>query len=182
MQSNKVVVSSVSDVSNGSFILILPVDKDYALNVSCTGYLFYSRNFSIGNGSKGKDPVFLDVPMQPVEVGEKVILHNIFFDTDKFELKPESMAELDKLVEFLTRNPRINIEIGGHTDNVGSDAHNLELSQQRADAVFNYLISHSVAKQRLTSKGYGETIPIDTNDTPDGRANNRRTEFKVLSK
>lgn len=182
MQSGRTVVSSTSDITDGTFILTLPVDKDYALNVSCKGYLFYSRNFSIQNGSDSREPMQLDVPMEPVEVGGTVILRNIFFETDKFELKPESMAELDKLLEFLQKNPRINIEISGHTDNVGTEAHNLDLSQRRADAVFAYLTGKGIPKERLTSKGYGEGKPIDTNDTPEGRANNRRTEFKVLSK
>ncbi len=182
MQSGKSVVSSVSDVTNGEFILSLPVDKDYALNVSCTGYLFYSRNFSIHDGHEPGNPVNLDVPMQAMLVGEKVVLHNIFFDTDKFDIKPDSKAELDKLVEFLGKNPGMKIEISGHTDNVGSVAHNLQLSQDRANSVFSYLINNGINKDRLSFKGYGETVAIDTNDTPEGRAHNRRTEFKVLAK
>jgi len=179
LQTGLTVVNSVSDGLDGSFLLSLPIDKDYALNVSCQGYLFYSMNFSV---SGGEEPVFLDVPMQPLQVGESVVLKNIFFDTDKFELKPESSAELDKLYSFLVKNPSLRIEIGGHTDNVGSDAHNLELSQNRALAVFSYLAGKGVAKERLTAKGYGKSMPVDTNETPEGRANNRRTEFKVISK
>lgn len=179
LQNGQTVVSSMSDVTDGTFILSLPVDKDYALNVSCTGYLFYSMNFSV---SGGREPLLLDVPMQPVLVGEKVVLKNIFFDTDKYELKPESSAELDKLFSFMGKNPSLRIEIGGHTDNVGSDAHNLELSQNRADAVFNYLVDKGIARERMTARGYGKSLPVDTNDTPEGRANNRRTEFKVLAK
>ena len=173
MQSGKIVVNSMSDAANGGFLLSLPVDKDYALNVSCKGYLFFSQNFSINNGRDINNPLLLDIPMQPLLVGEKVVLHNIFFETDKFDLKPESTAELDKLTEFLKSTPSLKIEISGH---------NVELSQNRANAVFNYLAMHGIDKDRLISKGYGKSVPIDTNDTSTGRANNRRTEFKVLSK
>jgi outer membrane protein OmpA-like peptidoglycan-associated protein len=182
MQSGKVVVNSISDPAGGEFLLSLPVDKSYALNVSCKGYLFYSQNFSIDNGRDINNPLLLDIPMQPLLVGEKVVLHNIFFETDKYDLKPESTVELDKLLEFLQKNPSLNIEVSGHTDNVGSDQHNLELSQNRANAVVTYLVNHGIVKARIIAKGYGKTVPVDTNDTPAGRASNRRTEFKVLSK
>jgi outer membrane protein OmpA-like peptidoglycan-associated protein len=134
------------------------------------------------DGRDIQHPLQLNVPMQRLLNGEKVVLHNIFFDTDKYELKSESTAELDRLTEFLKKNPTMKIEIGGHTDNVGTDQHNVELSQNRADAVYKYLIGKGIAKGRLSSKGYGKTMPVDTNDNAEGRANNRRTEFKVLEK
>ena len=182
MQSDVVVVSSSSDVVTGEFMMSLPVDKDYALNVSCKGYLFYSMNFSLSNEHDASNPVKLDVPMQPVAVGEKVVLRNIFFDTDKYELLPYSKAELGKLIAFLLKNTAMHIEIGGHTDNEGSDAHNMTLSQNRAKAVYDYLTANGISADRLSFKGYGESMPIESNDTPAGRANNRRTEFKVISK
>jgi outer membrane protein OmpA-like peptidoglycan-associated protein len=182
MQSNTVVVSSSSDLVTGEFVMSLPVDKDYALNVSCKGYLFFSMNFSVSNQHDSVNPVKLDIPMQPVEVGEKVVLRNIFFDTDKYELLPDSKAELEKLISFLLKNNGLHIEIGGHTDNEGSDTHNVTLSLNRAKAVYDYLILNGVKSDKLSYKGYGETMPIESNDTPGGRANNRRTEFKVISK
>jgi outer membrane protein OmpA-like peptidoglycan-associated protein len=182
MQSNTTAVSSSSDIVTGEFVMSLPVDKDYALNVSCKGYLFYSMNFNLKTGHDASDPVKLDIPMQPVAVGEKVVLRNIFFDTDRYELLPDSKAELGKLIAFLKRNPALQIEIGGHTDNEGSDVHNVTLSLNRAKAVYAYLIAEGINAERLTYKGYGETAPITSNDTPEGRANNRRTEFKVISK
>ena len=182
MQSNAVVVSSTSDQVTGEFVMSLPVDKDYALNVSCKGYLFYSMNFSLSNEYDITNPVKLDIPMQPVAVGEKVVLRNIFFDTDTYELLPDSKAELGKLIAFLSKNPALRIEIGGHTDNEGSDSHNMTLSQNRAKAVYDYLTSNGISSEKLAFKGYGETMPIDSNLTPEGRANNRRTEFKVMSK
>ncbi len=182
MQSNTVVVSSDSDPLNGEFVMSLPVDKQYALNVSCKGYLFYSVNFNVKGENDKYNPVNLDVPMNPVAIGEKVVLRNIFFDTDKYDLLPDSKAELGKLVMFLQKNPALKIEIGGHADNEGSDAHNITLSQNRAKAVYDFLVLNGIQATRLTYKGYGESTPIDSNQTPDGRAKNRRTEFKVISK
>jgi outer membrane protein OmpA-like peptidoglycan-associated protein len=120
--------------------------------------------------------------MQPVAVGETVVLRNIFFETDKYDLLPESKAELGKLIAFLAKNVSMRIEIGGHTDNVGSDSHNITLSQNRAKAVYDYLVTNGISAEKLTYKGYGKTMPISSNDTPEGRAKNRRTEFKVISK
>ena len=109
-------------------------------------------------------------------------IKNIFFETNKADLKPASKTELNKLVDLLTKNSTLKIEIGGHTDNVGADADNLKLSDARAKAVMSYLIANSISADRLTAKGYGETLPIADNATPEGRAQNRRTEFKVTSK
>jgi outer membrane protein OmpA-like peptidoglycan-associated protein len=108
------------------------------------------------------------------------VLNNVFFETNKWDLKPESMIELNRLVDLLQANLDKKIEIGGHTDNVGSDEANLTLSNNRAQSVVDYLIKKGVAPDRLTAKGYGETQPIATNDTDAGRAKNRRTEFKVI--
>jgi outer membrane protein OmpA-like peptidoglycan-associated protein/tetratricopeptide (TPR) repeat protein len=182
MQSNTIVVNSSSDPVSGEFVMTLPVDKEYALNVSRNGYLFYSTNFSLKSLNKTDSSVKLDIPMQAVAVGEKVVLNNIFFDTDKSELLPDSKSELDKLISFLTKNTAMQIEIGGHTDNEGSDAHNLTLSQNRAKSVYDYLITNGIESRRLIYKGYGKTMPVASNETPEGRAKNRRTEFKVLSK
>jgi outer membrane protein OmpA-like peptidoglycan-associated protein len=182
LQTNEVVVNSVSDLVTGEFLMSLPLDKNYALNVSCKGYLFYSMNFSLNSAHDASNPVKLDIPMQPLKVGEKVVMRNIFFETDKFDLLPESKSELGKLIGFLTKNSTMQIEIGGHTDSEGTEAHNNLLSQNRAKAVYDYLISNGVEAARLTFKGYGESAPIESNDTPEGRAKNRRTEFKVVSK
>lgn len=182
MQSNKTIVSSSSDQVTGEFVMSLPVDKDYALNVSCKGYLFYSMNFSLGNKHDSVNPVKLDVPMQPVTVGGKVVLRNIFFDTDKYELLHDSKAELEKLISFLQKNTGLHIEIGGHTDNEGSDTHNMTLSLNRAKAVYDYLITNGISADKLSYKGYGKSMPIESNNIAEGRANNRRTEFKVISK
>jgi outer membrane protein OmpA-like peptidoglycan-associated protein len=120
-----------------------------------------------------------NIPLQPIEVNASIVLNNIFFDVNKFDLKPESQVELDKLLQLLTENPTLKIEISGHTDNAGKPADNLALSVNRAKAVVNYLTIKGIPANRLIAKGYGETKPMADNKTEDGRALNRRTEMKV---
>lgn len=180
LSTSQTVVSSASDRINGSFLVTLPVDNEYALNVSKDGYLFHSEHFSLEKENSATDPYRMDVKLQPIQFGETVILKNIFFETASYDLLPESMVELKRLERFMENNPTIRIEIGGHTDDVGSDEDNLLLSENRAKAVRDHLIDKGVDAERIEHKGYGESSPIDTNDTEEGRAANRRTEFKVL--
>ncbi|MEI6694720.1 MAG: OmpA family protein [Bacteroidota bacterium] len=180
LETGEVVVQSKSNALTGEFLLCLPVNKNYALNISKDGYLFYSENFALeGNHSEMK-PFLKDLPLQPIQIGESVVLRNVFFETDNYELKPESKIELAKLLTFLKQNPRMKIEISGHTDHVGTEKYNLNLSENRAKSVYDYLIANAVASTRLTYKGYGWAKPVDSNDTEIGKANNRRTEFKVI--
>jgi outer membrane protein OmpA-like peptidoglycan-associated protein len=178
LKTSESIYSSMSDVIDGTFLATLPSNKEYSINVARDGYLFYSENFSIKKNTVGK-PIFLEVPLQKIAVGKKVVLKNIFFDTNKFDLKPESKTELEKMIEFLLENPKVSIELSGYTDNIGDDAYNLELSKNRAKAVFNYLVANKILPNRLSYKGYGKTNPMATNGTEDGRANNRRTEFLI---
>jgi len=180
LATGDITVTSFSNKGTGEFLVCLPANHDYALNVSKEGYLFYSENFNLSGENPSTDPVLKDVPLKPLKAGEKVILKNIFFETDKYDLKESSEIELQKLIELLNKNPEIKIEIGGHTDNVGKTDYNLELSQNRAKAVYDYLVKNKIDSDMLTYKGYGESQPVDTNDTEEGRANNRRTEFKVV--
>lgn len=179
IKTNKVVATASSDRVNGSFLVCLPKNRKYALNVSRKSYLFYSDHFSIDSTASIDKPFELDIRLQPIKFGEKVVLRNIFFETGSYELKQESMAELEKLLSFLNSNMEIAIEIGGHTDNVGKDDDNLRLSENRANAVRNWLMDKGVKDSRLTANGYGKTMPIASNETPEGRATNRRTEFMV---
>ena len=173
-------VSKVQTDEQGNYLMTLPVGKDYAFNVNRKGYLFYSDNFSLAQSSP--DSIYeKNIPLQPIETNAIVVLKNIFFDVNKFELKTESQAELDKIVQLLNENPNLKIEIGGHTDNVGKPTDNLILSNNRAKSVISYLVSKNIAAQRLTAKGYGETKPVADNKTDEGRAMNRRTEMKVVS-
>ena len=182
LERNEVVVQSVSDPIDGSFLVCLPTDRDYALNVSREGYLFYSDNFFLTGIRDQAKPFLKNIPLQPIKVGETVVLRNIFFDTDKYDLKPISYIELQKLLQLLQTNPALRIEISGHTDIVGSEEHNLELSGNRAKAVFDYLVTNGISPDRMTYAGYGFSNPIDTNNTDEGRANNRRTEFRIIGR
>jgi len=179
LKSGRTVAHSFSDSLTGAFFLILPVNNDYALNVSKPGYLFFSDNFSLSDIHSFNKPFIKNIPLQEIKIGEAVILRNIFFDTDKFDLKPESRIELQRLIDFLITNPQIVIEISGHTDNVGTREHNAVLSINRAKAVCEYLLQHGIGENRMSYAGFGFSRPVDTNETDHGRANNRRTEFKI---
>lgn len=168
---------------DGSFLLTLTDNHDYALTASKDGYLFYSKNYSLKETKTDfNHPYLINVPMQPVDTGFVIELKNVFFDIDKFELKPSSKAELNKLADFMKKNPTIIGELGGHTDNTGDSKKNKTLSENRAKSVQEYLITQGINASRITYKGYGETKPKFPNDSPEHRAENRRTEFKVLKK
>ncbi len=178
--TQKVVTTSWANAA-GEFLVCLTAGYEYALSAEATGYLFHSENFEFTSSSIDK-PVEKNILLKPIKEGEEIALRNIFFESNKYDLLPKSIAELEKLKDFLTKNPNVKIEIGGHTDNVGSDKDNLTLSQNRAKAVMDYLINNGIAKERLTSKGYGETKPIADNNTEEGKALNRRTVMKVVGK
>ncbi|MDZ4667644.1 MAG: OmpA family protein [bacterium] len=179
LATGKTIIESYSNKVSGEFLVCLQGNKNYALNVSASGYLFYSENFALQNQG-ATDPLVISVPLQPITPGAKVVLKNIFFDSDKFDLKEESKAELNKLVQFLGANASVKIEIGGHTDNTGDLAKNNSLSANRAKAVKDYLAATGVPVTRLTYKGYADTQPIADNKTVEGRAQNRRTEIKIM--
>lgn len=174
------VITSNSNPVNGEFLVCLPVGRNYALNVSCPGYLFHSENFPLQELKVKTDPFVKDIPMKKVAPGNIMVLNNIFFRTDHYTLEPESYPELDKLAGFLAENPGLHVEISGHTDNVGSDDYNLQLSGKRAGSVYDYLVGKGIDVGRMAYKGYGESLPVASNDDEAGRAKNRRTEMKIL--
>jgi len=178
--SSRRLISKLQTDEDGNYLVTLPAGKDYAFNVNRKGYLFYSDNFSLIDNNIDSSLV-INIPLQPIETGASIVLKNIFFDVNKFQLKQESLVELDKLVMLLIDNPKLKIQISGHTDNVGKDADNLALSLNRAKAVMGYLLSKGVDPKRINSKGYGATKPISVNDTEAGRSLNRRTELSVVS-
>jgi outer membrane protein OmpA-like peptidoglycan-associated protein len=182
-QTRQVVTQSFSQ-KNGEFLVTLTSGKNYVVNVNKNGFLFYSDNFNLKEITADFNrPFQLDIPLTPIDTGSTVELKNVFFDVNKAELKPESRAELDKLVSFLTQNENLKIELGGHTDNTGDKKNNQLLSENRAKAVFSYLVNEGkIAANRLSYKGYGDTQPKVANDTPENKAKNRRTEFKVTAK
>jgi len=118
--------------------------------------------------------------LKNIKVGNNVTLNNVFFNTGKWDLNPDSYSELDRLIKLLIDIPSLKIEISGHTDNVGSESFNYLLSQQRADAVLTYLLSKGVDNSRVTAKGYGKDKPVASNENSEGRAANRRTEFEII--
>ena len=123
----------------------------------------------------------LTAAMITFTAASQVILYDsIFFETGKSDLKNESRAELSKLIGFLENNPELTIEISGHTDNVGTEEFNQKLSEDRAKAVLDYLVEGKIKASRLVYKGYGFLHPIQSNETGEGRAQNRRTEIKIL--
>jgi outer membrane protein OmpA-like peptidoglycan-associated protein len=179
IKSGKQIMSSLSDSRDGSFLLTLNLGKDYLLNVSKKNYLFYSDQFLMQKTYKSQNPFLKDIPLQPIAIGEKVILKNIFFETDQSDLQKTSEIELEKLIAFLNNNPKLHIEIRGHTDNIGTTDYNKKLSTERAKAVYDFLLKHQIAVKRLTYHGYGLLEPLEDNTTEEGRAQNRRTEFVV---
>ena len=179
--ASKRTISRVQTDETGNYLITLPVGKDYALNVNRRGYLFYSDNYSLKN--KTPDSTYeKNIPLQPIEVNAAIVLKNIFFDYNKYDLKSESQVELDKVVQLLQDNPTVKIQIEGYTDNIGNTGDNLKLSQNRAKAVVNYLVSKNISVTRLAAKGFGAAKPIAGNQTEEGRAQNRRTELKVVAK
>ncbi len=182
LETAKPVIVSDANSGNGEFLVTLPIEKNYALNVSQNGYLFYSENFSLKGLKDKTKPYQMDVPMVPIDTGSVTELKNVFFETAKYDLKPESKVELNKLVSFLISNKTLHIQLSGHTDNVGDKKMNQLLSQNRAKSVYDYLIVNGIDAKRLTYMGYGDTRPKVKNDSDENRAINRRTEFKVIGK
>lgn len=152
----------------------------YMITAIAEGYL--NAVDSVQADTEENTPLLKDLYLAPIEVGLTVRLKNIYFDFDRATLKSESFTELNKVVDFLKQNSSVEIEISGHTDSKGSDDYNLNLSQGRSQSVVDYIVSQGIESYRLTAHGYGETKPIDSNDTEEGRANNRRVEFTVVKK
>ena len=178
---NEVIATFKSNSTTGKYLVSLPSGKNYGIAVKKDGYLFHSENFDL-KASEEFQEVEKNIALKQIEVGQSIILKNIFFDFDKATIRPESANELDRLIKLLTENPTLKIELGSHTDSKGSDDYNQKLSQSRSQSVVTYLIGKGIATDRLVAKGYGETVPVATNDTEAGRQENRRTEFKILSK
>ena len=178
-ETTKKIVSRLSDAS-GKFSLQLPIGDKYVITVkSITDTTKYGM---IDIPALSPDQTYT----QPFKVNIKFeaartyTLDNVHFDFGKATLRPDSFAELEELVSYLKNKDHIRVEIAGHTDNVGKDADNLALSQQRADAIRNYLLKKGIAPARVIAKGYGATEPVAENDTDEGRQQNRRTEVRIL--
>ena len=167
---------------NGEILLCLPLNSNYAFNVSEPGYLFYSQSIQLAGSNSIQNPFIFNIQLEPVKIGAEMNLYNIYFETDSFRILPESEPELIKLVSFLQNNSDLGVEIQGHTDDTGRPENNLSLSEQRAKSVVQYLILKEISPSRLTAKGYGATRPVAPNDTGEGRKLNRRTTVKIDKK
>jgi outer membrane protein OmpA-like peptidoglycan-associated protein len=169
-----------ADQNDGSFLICLPAGASYALNVSHPGYLYKSINFNLDSINSFNEPLLLNIELNRINEGKSVVLENIFFEKDSFNLLPQSYTELQKLIDFITNNPNLVFEIGGHTDDSGTKEYNQQLSEKRAKEVFNFLIQTLTKVDNISFKGYGESQPMLPNDSNANRAKNRRTELKVL--
>lgn len=188
--AQKKVSDFKSDGKTGDFLISLPAGKNYGIAVKAEGYLFHSENFEIP-ASAGFSEYEKVIYLKKIEVGKSIVLRNIFFDLDRSTIKPISKLELDRLADLLRKNPKLRIEISGHTDTQGSASYNMKLSENRAKAVVDYLVKQGFDKSRFEYKGYGEERPIISDEEisklptrkekKDAHAVNRRTEFKILS-
>jgi outer membrane protein OmpA-like peptidoglycan-associated protein len=178
---NELISKLNSNSETGKYLVTLPSGKNYGISVNAAGYMFHSENFNISDTAAYIE-IVKDIKLHRVTEGKKVVLKNIFFDFDKATLRQESVAELGRLIRFLYENPSVKIELSGHTDNKGTKDYNQKLSESRAKAVVDYLISKGITSSRLTYKGYWFSQPIATNDTEEGRQLNRRTEFLITGK
>ncbi|MBP6287830.1 MAG: OmpA family protein [Ferruginibacter sp.] len=181
------VGNGVSSPIDGSFKMVLPYDKNYSIRASADKFFAISENLNLDSLVKaGYKEIHKDLYLAPIEIGQVFRLNNVFFDFDKYTLRPESFVELDRVVGFLNEYPNIEIEMSAHTDNKGSDEYNMKLSDNRARSVREYILSKGIAATRIISQGYGETKPVadnnkdDGTDNPEGRQLNRRVEFKIL--
>ncbi len=170
-----------SSAIDGSFKIVLPYDKNYSIRASADHFFAISENLNLDSLVKaGYKVIHKDLYLAPIEIGQIVRLNNVFFDFDKWDLRPESYVELNRVVELMTNNPSIEIEMSAHTDSYGSDEYNFKLSDERARSVREYILSKGVDPKRIISQGYGETKPVVPNDNDENRQLNRRVEFKIL--
>jgi outer membrane protein OmpA-like peptidoglycan-associated protein/tetratricopeptide (TPR) repeat protein len=179
VNTGELIAINKSNSATGKYLVVLPAGKTYSVSANKEGFFFHSELFDIPTSAKFQT-IKKDIELKPIEKGAKIVINNIFFETGKATLSPQSNVELEKAVDLLKTNPTMTIEVGGHTDNVGDDAYNMKLSHDRAKSVREYLVKAGIVGERIQAKGYGESNPIATNDTEDGRKANRRTEFVIL--
>ncbi len=179
LETKKVVRAISSSENEGDFLVCLPAGINYGLNIARAGYLFASENISLLNGYTNRIPKVVTIRLQPIVAGASTTLKNIFFETNSWQLKDESATQLDQMAEFMKLNPEVVMEVVGHTDRVGTEAYNLDLSQKRAATVVEELKRRGVEPYRIRGRGVGFAFPLGDNSTEEGRSVNRRTEFLV---
>ncbi|MBP5369051.1 MAG: OmpA family protein [Bacteroidales bacterium] len=176
---HELVYSTSTNSATSRYVVSLPAGPNYGMSIKADGYLFHSENFNLKNDSTFSQKE-INISLQKIEGGSKTVLNNLFFDTDKWDVKPESESELNQIVDLMTQNAGIKLEISGHTDSSGSKEHNKALSEKRANSVVEWLEAHGINKARLTARGAGDSEPAASNATEDGRKANRRVEMKIL--
>lgn len=190
LETGEQIIEAKADKLTGEFLVALPTNRKYALNVTYPEYAFYSKSFDM-KLPENQEAFRMDIPLYPLESAEtKITLENVFFDLNKIRLREESFVELNKLVGFLEKNKEIKIEIGGHTDTRGDAEDNQKLSEGRASSVYRYLVENGISTQRLTYKGYGESQPkvsdaeinalTNAAEKEKAHQSNRRTEYKII--
>jgi OmpA-OmpF porin, OOP family len=173
--------NGISNPIDGSFKIVLPYDKNYLIRANADHFFAQSENLNLDSLRKlGYKEIHKDLYLVPIEVGSVVRLNNVYFDFDKWFLRPESFVELDRVVKMLEENPAVEIEMSAHTDSWGSDQYNFKLSDNRARSVMEYILSKGIAPNRIRSQGYGETKPVVPNTSDENRQLNRRVEFTIL--
>jgi outer membrane protein OmpA-like peptidoglycan-associated protein len=183
--TGKLIDTFFTTSDSGSYYFVLNRGQNYNISYEAKGYLFHSENVNVPKVAE-YSVMQKDVILDKVEVGSKIVLNNIFFDSNKSTLRKESKVEIDKLIALMKEYPELVIEVSGHTDSKGNDDANMKLSQTRSQAVVNALIKKGANKQNLVAKGYGETMPIAPNALPNGKADtkgmqqNRRVEMKIV--
>jgi OmpA-OmpF porin, OOP family len=176
-----IVGNGISNPYDGAFKIVLPYDKNYLIRANADHFFAISENLNLDSLLKvGHKEIHKDLYLVPIEIGQVVRLNNVYFDFDKWDLRPESYVELDRVVKMLSENPAIEIEMSAHTDSRGSDEYNVKLSANRAKSVVEYILSKGISPTRIIAEGYGETKPVVPNDTDENRQLNRRVEFTIL--
>ena len=168
-----------SNPKTGKYSIVLPAGEKYGYSIHKQGYMFFSDHIDLTD-IDSVTTIEQNITLKPVKVGSQIVLHNIFFEFNSAKLLPESIGELQRVLKLMQENPDIKVEIAGHTDSIGTESYNLKLSQQRADAVKEWLVQHGIDSSRIIAKGYGESQPIADNGTEEGRAKNRRVTFTIV--
>ncbi len=178
---NKNVASISSNPQTGEYQIVLPYGQKYQIHAEKKGFFPVSDMLDLSKVS-GFKKIRRDLFLLPIEKNQTYVLNNVFFDRGKSDLKQDSYEELDRVVELMKQNPEIEIEVSGHTNNIGDMSKLMELSRKRAEAVKQYLVDHGIAASRIKTVGYGPKKPVASNDTPEGRKKNQRVEFKIIEK
>ncbi|NMM49350.1 OmpA family protein [Marinigracilibium pacificum] len=178
LENGSLIQEVESDRFTGRYLIVIPEGKNYGLFTKAENYLYQSLSINLKDESI--NTFNRDIQLVPIKSGEYYRLGNVYFDFDDFKLKPESKPELDNIVSLLEENPDIKIQIEGHTDDKGEPSYNLSLSQKRARSVYDYLVNKGISESRLSSKGYGDSMPAVPNDSEKHRAENRRIVVRIL--